>query len=178
MSKIGCSNRKCYKDSTSTLRTITGADGVQTVTVTPSSASEDEDGGGLSGGAIAGIVVGVLGAVIAAIVAGFFIIKRRRAREEGGPSDPRSSNSTAFTDMKDTSGIATPAGAMLGGSQAGNRNSRMLPADPRMDPFSGGLYVRTKSRESINTLHDEQDYSRPVHQPRVLRAMNPDPDVG
>lgn len=65
---------------------------------------------------------------------------------------------------------------MLAGSQAGSRGSRLMPADPRMDPYSDGLYVRTKSHESVNTLRDEQDYSRRVHQPRVLRATNPDPD--
>lgn len=99
--------------------------------------------------------------VAAAGVAGFFLIRRRRAREDH--FDPRHSNSTAFTDMKDANG--------------GNRGSRLLPADPRMDPYSNGLYVQRKSRESVHTLRDEQDYSRRVHQPRVLRATNPDPDV-
>ena len=59
----------------------------------------------------------------------------------------------------------------------GNRGSRLMPADPRMDPYSEGLYVRTKSHESVNTLRDEQDYSRRLNQPRVLRATNPDPDL-
>lgn len=121
--------------------------------------------------------MGVVGGVAAAAVAGFFLIRRRRARDNvNGHFDPRNSNSTAFTDMKDTSGIATPGAAMLAGNQAGNRGSRLLPADPRMDPYSDGLYVRTKSHESVNTLRDEQDYSRRVHQPRVLRATNPDPE--
>ena len=121
--------------------------------------------------------MGVVGGVAAAAVAGFFLIRRRRAKDDAnGHFDPRNSNSTAFTDMKDASGIATPGAAMLAGSQAGSRGSRLLPADPRMDPYSDGLYVRTKSHESVNTLRDEQDYSRRVHQPRVLRATNPDPD--
>src|SRR5690606_28562476 len=94
--------------------------------------------------------------------------KRAQAEADGGPLDPRSSNSTAFTDMKEP-------GAALAAGSAGNRNSRLLPVDPRMDPFTQGIYVRTKSRESINTLHDDHDYSRRVHQPRVLRATNPDP---
>lgn len=121
--------------------------------------------------------MGVVGGVAAAAVAGFFLIRRRRARDKSnGLFDPRNSNSTAFTDLKDASGIATPGAAMLAGSQAGSRGSRLMPADPRMDPYSDGLYVRTKSHESVNTLRDEQDYSRRVHQPRVLRATNPDPD--
>ncbi|SPO05836.1 uncharacterized protein DNG_08523 [Cephalotrichum gorgonifer] len=153
--------------TSSTVSTITGPDGVErTVTITPSSAENDSENpdtggkkGGLGGGAIGGIVGGILGVVVMALVAGFFIIKRRRSAEGAtGSADPRNSNSTAFTEMKD------------GG---GSRNSRLMPADPRMDPYSGNLYIQRKSRESINTLHDEQDYSR-----RILRATNPDPDVG
>jgi hypothetical protein len=46
-----------------------------------------------------------------------------------------------------------------------------------MDPNTApGIYVRNKSHESVHTLHDDQDYSRRVVQPRVLRATNPDPD--
>lgn len=45
-----------------------------------------------------------------------------------------------------------------------------------MDPFKMGLYARRKSHESINTVRDDHDYSRRVHQPKILRATNPDPD--
>ena len=113
----------------------------------------------------------------AAALAGFFLLRRRRQREDAnGHFDPRNSNSTAFTDLKDASGLGGPGAAMLAGNQPGNRGSRLLPADPRMDPNSAGLYVRNKSQESVNSLRDEHDYSRPVHQPRVLRATNPDPN--
>jgi cell wall integrity and stress response component len=64
-----------------------------------------------------------------------------------------------------------------GSNPQNRRRSGLMAIDPRMDPFSGGIYQRTdNSRESINTLHDDQDYSRKVlDPPRVLRAMNPDP---
>jgi hypothetical protein len=62
------------------------------------------------------------------------------------------------------------------GPGLGRRPSRLLPVDPRLDPFSVGIYTRSKSHESINTLRDDHDYSRKVHQPKVLRATNPDPD--
>jgi hypothetical protein len=55
--------------------------------------------------------------------------------------------------------------------------SRLSEVDPRMDPFKPGLYARNSSHESFHTMRDEHDYSRPVHQPKVLRATNPDPDV-
>lgn len=61
-----------------------------------------------------------------------------------------------------------------------------MPVDPRLDPFAKGIYGAggsgaggdpNRSRESFNSLQDNHDYSRRVHEPaRVLRAMNPDPD--
>jgi hypothetical protein len=54
-----------------------------------------------------------------------------------------------------------------------------MPVDPRLDPFAAGIYPgdQNRSRESFNSLQDNQDYSRRVHQaPRILRATNPDPD--
>ncbi len=45
-----------------------------------------------------------------------------------------------------------------------------------MDPFKQGLYARNGSHESVNTLRDDHDYSRRIQQPKVLRAMNPDPE--
>jgi cell wall integrity and stress response component len=63
------------------------------------------------------------------------------------------------------------------GGMLGRRPSKLMPHDPRMDPFNLGLYVRNKSHESVNTIRDDHDYSRRVHQPKVLRAMNPDPNL-
>ena len=171
------------------MSTVTAPDGIRTVTVTPSSdpgaqgaVGETVGKQGPSAGTIAGIVVGVVLGIAALVAIGCFLIRRRRANsEQEGAFEARSSHSSAFagwgSDAKEKDAPAIPNAAILAGSAAGagNRNSRLMPVDPRMDPFSAGIYARTKSRESINTLHDDQDYSRRVHQPRVLRAVNPDP---
>lgn len=60
----------------------------------------------------------------------------------------------------------------------GSRRSRLIPVDPRLDPYAP-VYHRGEnvSRESINTLRDDHDYSRKVHQQgTILRATNPDTD--
>lgn len=58
-----------------------------------------------------------------------------------------------------------------------SRLSRLLPVDPRLDPFAP-VYLRgdaSKSRESVRTIQDNHDYSRRVHQQApILRATNPD----
>lgn len=59
----------------------------------------------------------------------------------------------------------------------GSRISRLLPVDPRLDPYAG-VYQRgdgNKSRESVQTIQDNHDYSRRVlGQGPILRATNPD----
>lgn len=58
------------------------------------------------------------------------------------------------------------------------RNSRLMPVDPRLDPFAP-VYQRggpNKSRESVNTIQDNHDYSRRVVAGPILRATNPDTD--
>jgi len=63
------------------------------------------------------------------------------------------------------------------GDVPGSRKSRLMPVDPRLDPFAA-VYQRgdNKSRESINTIRDDHDYSRRVvaHPGPILRATNPD----
>jgi len=62
------------------------------------------------------------------------------------------------------------------GDAPGSRRSRLMPVDPRLDPFAP-VYQRgeNKSRESVNTIRDDHDYSRRVvHQGPILRATNPD----
>lgn len=60
---------------------------------------------------------------------------------------------------------------------AGTRRSRLMPVDPRLDPFAP-VYKRgdgNKSRDSVATIRDDHDYSRRVLHPKaVLRATNPD----
>jgi hypothetical protein len=122
----------------------------------------------------------------------WFIIKRRRkaAEELGGPGSlgHRGSSSGMMT----APGVAEVAETRYYMGSSNNRNndnsppsglerrrSTLMPIDPRLDPFSKGIYNRTENRshESINTLEDNQDYSRRIQEPpRVLRAINPDPD--
>ncbi|KAI3318376.1 hypothetical protein HD806DRAFT_549226 [Xylariaceae sp. AK1471] len=163
--------------------TLDGTVSRQTVTVTPTSppsvgsdaASPETTSSrhGLAAGAAAGIAIGVL-AIIAILVgiAVFICLRRRkRQREEQLGSRPASHLSGSMGMM------STPTTAMASvwdgeNTSTGRRSSRLMPHDPRMDPFATNIYTRfeNKSRESINTLQDNQDYSR-----KVLRTTNPDP---
>ncbi|KAI0876877.1 hypothetical protein GGS24DRAFT_498501 [Hypoxylon argillaceum] len=164
------------------IKTVTagGTVSLQTVTVTPtptagSSAESDlsTSSHGLSTGATVGVVVGVLGA--AAILAGiaiFFCLRRRRRQSEELLTSRPQSHLSGSAGM-----MGTPTTGMASvwdgdNTSSGRRNSRLMPHDPRMDPFATNIYSRfeNKSRESINTLQDNQDYSR-----KVLRTTNPDP---
>lgn len=63
---------------------------------------------------------------------------------------------------------------------AGSRRSRLMPVDPRLDPFAP-VYQRgdaSKSRESVATIQDNHDYSRRMvgNGKGPLRAINPDND--
>lgn len=179
------------------VQTVTADGTIKTVTVAPTvppssdgSAASDGDsdgdtgshtsggGGGLSTGAVVGIVVGVIGAVLVAAGLGlfFFFRRRRQNKEQAYQDDPSVRSSSAGMgghrpemSMSNRSGIV-PASP----NSAGNRNS-VLQIDPRMDPFKQGLYMRSASHESVNTLRDDHDYSRRINPPKVLRATNPDP---
>ncbi|CEJ90011.1 hypothetical protein VHEMI05823 [[Torrubiella] hemipterigena] len=146
---------------------------VSTVIITyyPSSTSDHSSGGsdgnsgGLGTGAIVGIVVGIIGAilVIAGIILFMFLRKRKQQKEADAAAGSASGSR----------GRGSPSSP----GSAGNRSS-MLQIDPRMDPFNQGLYARSGSAESVNTLHDDHDYSRRIQAPKVLRATNPDPETG
>ncbi|KAF7555799.1 hypothetical protein G7Z17_g1893 [Cylindrodendrum hubeiense] len=166
---------------TSEVQTVTAGGTVKTVTIGPTSTGTtagDTSGvkvknGGLKTGEVVGIVVGVIGAVIvAACIALFLWFRRRKQRQEreGFQDDPsiRDSSSANRPDM-------SVAGASPASPNAASKRNSTLQVDPRMDPFKQGLYVRNGSRESINTLGDEHDYSRRIQPPKVLRATNPDP---
>lgn len=144
----------------------------------------ENKGSGLTGGAIAGVVIGVLGglALLAALI-WFLFVKRRRDRDDADPAGLGSPGRGASPGRIATPGSAEMSESRYGGSAAGGpsdkRRSHLMPVDPRLDPFSTGMYPsdHNRSRESFNSLQDNQDYSRRVHQPgRVLRAMNPDPE--
>lgn len=141
-----------------------------------SSADVGTEQKGLSTGAAVGTAVGVLGFAVIVIAAGFFLWFRRKQRNgEGSMLQHQDSFRGSSAGM-----MGTPRTEMAsvweGEAQSvGRRNSRLMPHDPRMDPFAPNIYGRfdNKSHESINTLRDDQDYSR-----RVLRTTNPDPSAG
>ena len=184
--------------STPSVETVTESGTVRTVTVTPTpgvpSSSEQgtisSQGGGLGTGAAVGIAVGIIAILVAAGILAFCMWRRKKNRQAaamfGSPS-PRGSSSGMMSSTKAAEAGATPPyiGRPTEGSWetdgSTKRRSTLMPIDPRIDPAHSGIYNRHEniSHDSINTLRDDQDYSRRVHQPpKVLRATNPDPDMG
>jgi cell wall integrity and stress response component len=156
---------------------------LQTVTVIPtvtastdastSGSSVTKDSKALSTGAAVGIAVGVFGFVAIIIAVGVWLWLRRRNRmQEAGGLDQRNSFRGSSAGMMSSTPRTEMASTWGEGESMGRRSSRLMPHDPRMDPFATNIYNRfdNKSRESVNTLRDDQDYSR-----RVLRTTNPDP---
>ncbi|KAK2613907.1 hypothetical protein N8I77_000777 [Diaporthe amygdali] len=155
---------------------------IQTVT-TVSTPAAQSDSSGLGKGAVAGLTVGILAAV-AAFIFGAFMFRRhkRKLREE---EEPMTAASMAHR-RGSSAGIMSKTGTMSsigygmtmdeeGSYSSPSRRLSMKPLDPRLDP-KVGLY-RTASHDSFNTIRDDQDYSRRVHQPpRAFRVTNPDPE--
>ncbi|TGJ83311.1 hypothetical protein E0Z10_g5461 [Xylaria hypoxylon] len=164
---------------TTSVKTVTagGTVSLETVTVIPTSGTgsgaSTSSQGGLSSGATAGVAIGVVAivAILAGVGAFIYLHRKKRQHEEQLTSRPHSHLSGSQGVM------STPTTTMASiwdgeNMSTGRRNSRLMPHDPRMDPFATSMYTRfeNKSRESINTLQDNQDYSR-----KVLRTTNPDP---
>ncbi|KAI3549357.1 WSC domain-containing protein [Colletotrichum abscissum] len=179
----------------STVQTVTADGTVRTIFVTPTAtgtegatgASELTPGSqsssnGPSTGAVVGIVVGVIAAVVAIAGLGLFLFFRRRRQQQNEndkydePSHRGSSAGMTGSPRNPEMVVTVDGGRWDPDASSDHRRSRLLAHDPRLDPLPRGLYVHNKSAESINTLRDDQDYSRKVHQP-VLRATNPDPDT-
>lgn len=159
---------------------------LQTVTVMPTAAYTSDSSTanvssgqkGLSTGAAVGIAVGVLGFVVLGIAVGFFFWFRRKRRNqlpEGSMLEHQNSFRGSSAGMMGTPRTEMASVWESEAQSVGRRSSRLMPHDPRMDPYAANIYGRfdNKSRESINTLRDDQDYSR-----RVLRTTNPDPTAG
>ncbi|KAH8198763.1 hypothetical protein TruAng_007083 [Truncatella angustata] len=159
---------------------------LQTVTVMPTAAYTSDSSTanvssgqkGLSTGAAVGIAVGVLGFVVLGIAVGFFFWLRRKRRNqlpEGSMLEHQNSFRGSSAGMMGTPRTEMASVWESEAQSVGRRSSRLMPHDPRMDPYAANIYGRfdNKSRESINTLRDDQDYSR-----RVLRTTNPDPTAG
>jgi cell wall integrity and stress response component len=172
---------------------------VHTITYTPTSPPDPQNSNqqiaaaksGLSTGQAVGLAVGLVAlAVIIGLLIFFFIRRRRRVQAEGenDPFSPVSPNSTSpVRTMSENSRymLGTDGRRVVEGWQGdletpvsgGSRRSRLMPVDPRLDPFAP-VYQRgdsSKSRESVQTIQDNHDYSRRVHQQGpILRATNPD----
>ena len=158
-----------------------------------------QNNGGLNTGATVGIAIGVVLIVIIALAIAFFIWRRKKQQHDdavvydddmavaGTGGRLRRASSGGFTSEKMGPGSVGrrptmqsshhPEGSLHSDSSA-RRRSHLMPIDPRIDPGHSGIYARDEnaSHDSINTLRDDQDYSRRVHAPKVLRATNPDPD--
>ncbi|KAL5614841.1 hypothetical protein BROUX41_004922 [Berkeleyomyces rouxiae] len=152
------------RTQSTSVQTTTDAAGVIMTVTTIATATPENNGGGGGGsntGMIVGVSVGVCAAFVMAI-AGLFWYKWRQ-RNEAMESESKI-------------GFGSGKGIETGFASPGRRDSRLMPMDPRMDPYSPAF--RRQSQDSVGTLRDEQDYSRRVHQPqpRVLRAVNPDPE--
>jgi len=168
-----------------------------TVTVTPtpgvtspSQANISSSSSGLGVGASVGIAIGVISAAVLAAVAAFCVWRRRKQQEDEAKGvfhtpSPRGSSAGMTGSPKVAEAGMTPPflsrnpDGTYESDHSGRRRSFLMPIDPRIDPAHTAIYNRdgNKSHESVNTLRDDQDYSRRVHQPtKVLRATNPDPD--
>jgi cell wall integrity and stress response component len=183
------------------LETVTGQ--VRTVTVTPTvppispnlnAVSKDHSSGGsrLGTGGAVGLTIGLV--VLAATIGLMVWYYLRKRKQEKSELFENLSRANSVTGQLGSSGGTVPSRTMSENSryvlgtngrqvvetwepESGvKRQSRLIPVDPRLDPFAP-LYQQNKSRESVNTLRDDHDYSRRVQQPRpVLRVNNPDSD--
>jgi cell wall integrity and stress response component len=180
------------------LETVTGQ--VRTVTVTPtvpptsgsSTGITKTNSGGLSLSAAVGLTVGLV--VLAAILVSlaYFCWQRRQKEKEREYNDasghrivggmaPSRTMSESSRYVLNTDGRQVVESWEGDDDLVGSRRSRLMATvDPRLDPFAK-VYQRagdSKSRESFNTIRDDQDYSRRINQAGpILRATNPDPDT-
>ncbi|KAL1958668.1 hypothetical protein VTO42DRAFT_4011 [Malbranchea cinnamomea] len=145
-----------------------------TTTNEPTTSDSDSDGGSaISGGAIAGIVIGCLAGV--AIIVGLLLWFFKRRKGQSKDDNFHSSFFERPVPRPTFQGTLGPREAALGdsginGFRSGPTQRLSVPAftDSRLKP-DADIYPNG-SRYSNVSLHDHQDYSRPV-----LRLTNPDP---
>lgn len=184
------------------VQTVTVGGVVRTVTQTqpsPTGTSEQNtslaatSGGGLSTGGIVGVVLGILAILAIAGILVWWLLMRRRRLEAGagGTASPSGLGSSSgmmatpkYGEISETrflgAGVPRPGESWVPPTNSivrpGDRRSYLVPVDPRLDP---NIYpnAMNKSHESVNSLQDNQDYSRRVHQPsRTLRVTNANPE--
>lgn len=128
---------------------------------------------------MAGLVIGIL-AAIAAFVAGAILYRRHKKNQqmqEQAPLAGAAHRRGSSAGIMSKTGTISSSGYGFGmeedtGYGSPGRRVSMKPMDPRLGISAYGLY-RTASHDSINTIRDDQDYSRRVHEPpRTLRVMN------
>jgi cell wall integrity and stress response component len=136
--------------------TITVGDSAATSPIDSSQESEDDGGSSISGGAIAGIVVGVVGGIALIVAAVIFFLAKRRSRAD---EDPQNKSSQM--------GYANARGAFsdnhshtLSNGSGGTPQRMPTFTDNRLN--TGTVLYPNGSPQSEVSLHDNQDYSRPV----------------
>ncbi|KAH8745024.1 hypothetical protein BGZ57DRAFT_1020140 [Hyaloscypha finlandica] len=177
------------------LETVTGQ--VRTVTTTPTvlpsaqslTGVQRKSGGGLSLGGAVGLTIGLVASIAIIFWVVYSCIRKRRQEEEynnvdrrgsvttlGGPVSSRSiSENSRYGLGTDGRQVVEIWGPEMRGI-VGLRRSLLMPVDPRLDPFAP-VYQRgeNESRESVNTIRDDHDYSRRLYQQApILRATNHD----
>lgn len=165
---------------------MTSEGSVTTQTIVTTAVAESSSDNGLAKGAIAGLVIGIL-ALIAAFIAGAILYRRHRKNQMLQEQAPLNAALAGSHRRGSSAGIMSKAGTISSSGYglameedmsyaSPSRRISMKPLDPRLDPSQMfGLY-RAASHDSINTIRDDQDYSRRIQEaPRVLRVTNSDP---
>lgn len=168
------------------VQTVTSDGTIVYQTVTTIASAGSSGNSGLSKGAIAGLVIGIL-VVLAAFVAGAILYRRHRKNQLRAEQAPLAAAMAGSHRRGSSAGIMSKTGTISSNGyglpmeedmsyNSPSKRMSMKPMDPRLNyKQTFGLY-RVASHDSINTIRDDQDYSRRVHEPpRALRVFNPDP---
>jgi len=162
-------------------------------TAPPNNQAQQSKGSSLNTGQAVGLTVGLVAlASIIGLVVFLLLRRRRRQRDEASKlrsQSPLSAGPTRTMSENSRYVLGTDGRRVVEGWEgddaaapvsAGSRRSRLMPVDPRLDPFAP-VYQRgdrSRSRESVRSIQDNHDYSRRVAQPGpILRATNPDADT-
>lgn len=124
-----------------------------------------------------GLTIGLvaLASIVGIII--FLFLRRKRQHQNaevlrsGSPGAPNSGVPSRTMSENSRYMLGTDGREVVGGwqqdggmTQPGNRRSRLMPVDPRLDPFAP-VYQRgdgAHSRESVMSIRDDRDYSRRV----------------